>query len=562
MTSAEEAPMDADAPIYDEVVMADGENLVDEMDEDMMDGENLDQAPATFDEMIDEGNFYGEQPVDLHPTAYDPKQIVDEEPRTEQPSQTSDNPPHPSSAGSSNKPPELSDHVGFRSPPHAQTSDNGNQVQLLGHSAREGDSEGVPGGDYYEGDGERRGDEHGAGEGEQQQEGEGLGWEDGDHGEGEGEGGYEENRDQGGQEEGVADRTEDHPESNGHEGLNGDEGSHQQQYDPEGSSTLAVQDQQKEEEGQEQEQTLENEGRDASSLRQKQSQDKKDGGPSEQVNEIKIKEKSGKEKGKKNGSGDSGDFEIETHQNNTSGSLSGPINQINKVQVIRASDDCASGTQSGSLMRRPEVQKKLLASVEFEDGIARYFGSDGDATDNPQSDEVNRHLDSPHSRLRAPPVLFTYAEETYSLFVPWPGQGPALEGDETESYPVLFDNTREHHLYYLQLESLFDKLHHRYPSFDEEQMEMILNIEILGIQVPEVSAIPQPCHVTSRTLIYSLLFLSFTGQCVYSRDFFVRSGSPPSRLRDLGPSSHQAGSRAQDDSQIQHPCQFCGGSPR
>ena len=170
------------------------------------------------------------------------------------------------------------------------------------------------------------------------------------------------------------------------------------------------------------------------------------------------------------------------------------INQINELQVL-ASTDCASHTESGLAMKRPEPQKEPLSHVEI-----------------PEVEEgrIRPTRDSHSSILKAPTVLLYFQETVYALFSP----NSVNQADETA--PILILDTKEDHkLYFLQLENFFAALHRQFPSFEEQQLEMVLVIQDdLSLELPQV------CLFTK--FVIGIGFTRHLGQYVLSRNIFIR----------------------------------------
>jgi hypothetical protein len=231
---------------------------------------------------------------------------------------------------------------------------------------------------------------------------------------------------------------------------------HQEEVHPNEGRTLASQDQKPENgNGQSQSQRVENKGRNVSSLKQHQTQETNTGSNVEQVNEVDIEEKSDK------------GIEVRVGQQNRGpeeGSDETPVKQANQINVFTRDADTASKTQSALIMKRPELKKQLLSDVPYT--------YDGDFQDG--EDSTSEDIEP------APPILLSYRDQLFSLFAPW-------TADEV-SYPVLLQSREHHKAYFDHLESLFQELHELFPSFEEDQMEMRLCVDILGLEIPEVSS--------------------------------------------------------------------------
>lgn len=230
--------------------------------------------------------------------------------------------------------------------------------------------------------------------------------------------------------------------------------------------------------GREQEQTLEDTSRTSQRLTQKQRQDRGDGKEAKQTNEVNIRE-----------NGENGGVEVETDQKNTGADDADvPVSQVNVVNVVSQSDDCASNTASGASLRRPYPNKRPLREVTFGPTLSRYF-QHYNARD---SDSPSSSADE-GDRLRAPPVRLSYDDQLYDLFCSpasldqdAPGVDELAEERQVQAAEVLFGKLEEHHLYFNHLETLCARLHEVFPMFDDQKDEMVLVFGELGISVPEV----------------------------------------------------------------------------
>lgn len=147
---------------------------------------------------------------------------------------------------------------------------------------------------------------------------------------------------------------------------------------------------------------------------------------------------------------------------------------------------------------QPSALVELLSSVDMPSFLAPYLDPPQDARAL-AGEEAENELDA----IRAPPVLLSYNGQNHWLFArlrdePDPvasTSAGAGEGDhedqaqaafksDASAHPLLFDD--DHGLYYETLDKLFDHLHDYFPAFHDEQMEIRLCVQELGIEIPEV----------------------------------------------------------------------------
>jgi hypothetical protein len=226
---------------------------------------------------------------------------------------------------------------------------------------------------------------------------------------------------------------------------------HQGEVHQNGNRTLASQDQNADDsEGQSQSQRLENEGREASTLKQHQQQKTDEGSDYEQVNEVAVREK------------DDEGVEISVDQHSL-----GASNHADNRRRVRQTNNINVFARDAPPSKKPALKKDLLTDVLHDVVLAELVeGEDED-------DEAD--VD------RAPPVLLSFRDEIFSLFSSTTANG--------QTYPALLQGREDHKRYYDPLESLFVELHELFPSFEEEQMEMKLCVDVLGLEIPEVSSL-------------------------------------------------------------------------
>ncbi|KAM0751319.1 hypothetical protein T439DRAFT_230833 [Meredithblackwellia eburnea MCA 4105] len=250
------------------------------------------------------------------------------------------------------------------------------------------------------------------------------------------------------------------------------------------TKTLAAQSQRSVKGDQDQEQVVETHGRHETHIIQRQSQEppgQANGDESvSQENDIIIRQETDDESGKER-------VEVELNQKNKAGgpigSLKRPVKQINRVKVFKRGDDCASCTHSGGTMSRPHIEKDLLSSVdlgEFLDPFVRPPEQEAEADTVGEETKANSSKQS----LIAPGVLLTFNSTTYSLFRPH-APDPDIEPQVESTTQLLLGDVKEHELYYDQLESFIEALHHTFPELNSKHDEIVLSFDAIGIALPE-----------------------------------------------------------------------------
>jgi len=138
--------------------------------------------------------------------------------------------------------------------------------------------------------------------------------------------------------------------------------------------------------------------------------------------------------------------------------------------------------QTNEFVERPPAQKELLDHIQFPPSLSKYLVATSEEEDE-LAEETVREVDSEDVTRRAPPILFTFRNESFWLFAAF----KEYEGESPTSTP-LFDDPAEHHLYYNSLDMLFKRLHDHFPSFEESQMEMIFSVDKLDMTISEDNA--------------------------------------------------------------------------
>ncbi|KAM0750770.1 hypothetical protein T439DRAFT_348062 [Meredithblackwellia eburnea MCA 4105] len=144
------------------------------------------------------------------------------------------------------------------------------------------------------------------------------------------------------------------------------------------------------------------------------------------------------------------------------------VHQVNQVEVIERCQNCASETHSSGSMARPHVSKDALSVVNLRHLLER---RDPLPLTTSASTNENEHL-------LAPAVLLTFNDMTYCLFEPY-------EASTEENTLLLFEDVSQHRLYFNQVETLLQALHEAFPQLTTKHDELILNLEDLGISLPE-----------------------------------------------------------------------------
>lgn len=183
---------------------------------------------------------------------------------------------------------------------------------------------------------------------------------------------------------------------------------------------------------------------------------------------------------------------------------------------VDGSHDSSSDEEDGT---QPSARVDLLQSVEMPAFLAPYL----EPVDEGQlPTEDNNDLDN----IRAPPLLLSYAGHTYWVFAeldtnpaayvsehhnaseenheqpqaePSTSKASAEQDQTTDAHHPTLIFGAQHDLYYAPLARVFDHLHDQFPSFHDDQMEIRLCVQELGIEIPEVSSL-------LRTLAYSMAF--------------------------------------------------------
>jgi hypothetical protein len=107
---------------------------------------------------------------------------------------------------------------------------------------------------------------------------------------------------------------------------------------------------------------------------------------------------------------------------------------------------------------------------------------------------------SSDTAIKAPPMKLSYLNETFWLFAEdadehaTPLASTSTSHHPTGVHPVLLGQPDDHRLYYVALESVFARLHESFPSFADDEMEMVLCMpHDYGIEIGEV----RPAHASS-----------------------------------------------------------------
>ncbi|KDE02835.1 hypothetical protein MVLG_06626 [Microbotryum lychnidis-dioicae p1A1 Lamole] len=171
------------------------------------------------------------------------------------------------------------------------------------------------------------------------------------------------------------------------------------------------------------------------------------------------------------GSTSEGDDEQQQQRNG------GQVRQINSVKVVEA-----VGASSG-LLKRPLIDKAVLEFFGLGDEAALQISEDDDAEEESVAEgETADAPPRPAPPPLAPTVLLQFGEDRYTMF----RAAPVVEdGQDAEDLPILFGERKDHHLYYEQIEALFEALHASLPGLESTQAEYSLEIDGLGIVLQE-----------------------------------------------------------------------------
>ncbi|SCV74961.1 BQ2448_7990 [Microbotryum intermedium] len=159
----------------------------------------------------------------------------------------------------------------------------------------------------------------------------------------------------------------------------------------------------------------------------------------------------------------------------------GQVRQINSVKVVEA-----VGASSG-LLKRPLIDKAALEFFGLGDEAAAQVSEDDHDHETSQAaatDTEGKTTEGPTrpASRSAPTVLLQFGDDRYTMFR---AASAVEEGQDAEELPILFGERKDHHLYYEQVEALFEALHASLPGLESKQAEYSLEIDGLGIILQE-----------------------------------------------------------------------------